>query len=243
MPTEPNPNPSPSAPSPDPNAGTPPATPTQPASGSPATPEAAPTGTDLGGTPADPNAPKDPNAPAAPAATTDLGADSEEPKKDEPAANPYHGAPEGDYEDLKAPDGFVIDETLKAEFTPIAKELGLSTKGVEKLIDYKAKLDKQTVENWGNHLSQLKEQAKADPEIGGAKYNPTLQAAIQARDKFGTPGFKKMLNDYGVGAHPEMIRFLSKVQATMGEKPSLGSGDGQGVVQKPLHEILYKDTP
>jgi hypothetical protein len=50
-----------------------------------------------------------------------------------------------------------------------------------------------------------------------------------------------MLNDYGVGAHPEMIKFLSKVQSTMGEKPSLGNGDGPGNPPKALHDILYKD--
>lgn len=134
-----------------------------------------------------------------------------------------------------------MDAELLAEATPVAKELNLSAKGLQKLADLKAKDVKLSLERWGNHLGELKTQAQADPEIGGSKYQPAVAAARQAITKFGTPAFRKMLNDYGVGAHPEMIRMLSKVAKVTGETPTLEHGGGAGATELPLHEILYKD--
>lgn len=176
---------------------------------------------------------------------TDLGAEDDK-KEEEAAPIPgaeFYGAPEGeaDYEAFVAPDGLQIDETLAAEFKPIAKELNLNQKGAQKLVDLKAKDVQNQIKRWGDHLVELKTIAQKDPEIGGAEYPKAVSVAKGAITKFGTPEFRKMLNDYGVGAHPEMIRFMRKVGLAMGETPALGNGDSAGVVQKPLHEILYKD--
>jgi hypothetical protein len=186
------------------------------------------------------------NEPAAPGGT-DLGSDDTQelnadgtPKaKEAPAQNEFHGFPESGEFELTVPDGFVADDTLKGEFAPIAKELDLSGKGIQKLVDLKAKMDQQAVSRWGDHLVSLKAEAQKDPEIGGAKYSEAVQLAKQTIGKFGTPAFRKMLNDYGVGAHPEMIRYMSNVARATGETPVLDGGAGPGVVQKPLHDILY----
>lgn len=174
--------------------------------------------------------------------TTDLG--EEDPKPEDEAAPyaEYHTPPEGDYEDFVLPDGAVADEAIKLEFLPIVKELGLSQKGAQKLVDFKSKLDTLQLKNWSNHLVELKATAQKDPEIGGAKYQPAVAQAKAAIAKFGTPGLRKMFNDYGVGNHPEMIRFMAKIGAATGETPALEPGGGAGVVNKPLHEILYKDS-
>jgi len=175
---------------------------------------------------------------------TDLGA---EPEADADAGEvppyaEYHGVPEGEYEDFQLPDGAVADEALAAEFRPFAKELGLSQKGAQRLVDFKAKLDQRQLEVWHDHLQNLRGQAQAHPEIGGGKYNEAVGLGRQVIAKFGTPGLRKMMNDYGVGAHPEMIAFMARIGRTVGETPALGNGDSAGAGQKPLHEILYKDS-
>lgn len=150
--------------------------------------------------------------------------------------------PEGEYEDFQLPDGAVADEVLAAEFRPFAKELGLSQKGAQKLVDFKAKLDQRQLEIWHGHLQELKTQAQAHPEIGGAKYAEAVGLGRQVIAKFGTPGLRKVMNDYGVGAHPEMIAFMARIGRAVGETPALKNGDSAGNGQKPLHEILYKDS-
>lgn len=203
---------------------------------------ASPAATDLGAE----EKPKEP-APAEP----DLGATPEGEKKDEPAKTPaeeraaaaaaFYGAPEAeaDYEFI-APDGMAVDKDLAAEFSPIAKELNLNQAGAQKLIDLKIADNRRTIERWGNHLSDLRTEAKADPEIGGAKYDESLRSARGVLAKFGTPELRKAMNHYGIGAHKEMIRFLSRIGAATGEPKPLGNGDSGVVETKPLHEILYK---
>jgi len=179
---------------------------------------------------------------------TDLGSDETDSatdtgeKKDEAKAPEFFGAPEnGEYADFVLPDGAEADPALKAEFIPIVKELGLNQAGAQKLVDFKAKLDQHTVQTWGNHVKELKETAMKDPEIGGGNYQPAITASKQAISKFGTPEFRKMLNHYGVGAHPEMIRFLSKVGQATGETTIPLGGGATTVAEKPLHELMYKD--
>jgi hypothetical protein len=178
------------------------------------------------------------------AAATDLGADDPDTpaeKEEKPEVNEYHGAPEGDYEDFILPDGAPADDELKAEFIPIVKELGLSQKGAQKLVDMKAKMDGLQLQRWSNHLNELREQAKADPDIGGPKYAAAVASGKGVIAKFGSPEFRQMLNHYGVGAHPEMIKFMAKVGAAMGETPAVNNGGGTSDTKRPLHEILYKD--
>lgn len=177
---------------------------------------------------------------------TDLGAEDEQTDKtaDTPPYAEYITPPaEGKYEAFTLPDGFQADEELTNEFTPVANELGLSQKGAQKLVDHYAKIEQKKLERWGGHLKELKALAQKDPEIGGARYPAAVAAGRSVISKFGTPGLRKLMNDYGVGAHPEMIRFMAKIGAAMGETPTPTSGEGGQGVRKdtPLHELMYKD--
>ena len=172
--------------------------------------------------------------------TTDLGAEE---TKEEDKAPKYFGAPEGGaYADPTLPDGVVAHPELKSQFDPIAAELGLNQEGYQKLVDFYAQEKQNELQTWGNHLKELKTSAQADPEIGGKNYDANVAVGRKVISKFGTPAFRQMLNGYGVGAHPEMIRFLANVGKATGETPTVtDSGDAGGVVKdKPLHEILYK---
>lgn len=54
-------------------------------------------------------------------------------------------------------------------------------------------------------------QTKADPEIGGAKFDATMADAARARAQFFNPEFDKMLDTTGLGNHPEFVRAWAKV--------------------------------
>lgn len=234
MPTENEQTPTPQG---TPATGTPPATgsATEPTSGtlqSPAQSQPETSGsTDLGATPT-------PEAPA-----TDLGAEEETPEAPKPPE--FFGAPEGDatYEAFTLPEGSVANPELQESFTSVAKELGLNQAGAQKLVDYKMKLDQAQIKAWGDHLVELKTIARADPEIGGSKYDPAVAASRQVIAKFGTPALRKVMDAYGVGAHPEMIRFMAKIAHVTGETPTRGVREGSGTAaEKPLHELFYGDS-
>lgn len=181
---------------------------------------------------------------------TDLGADDEATTAAADAAaaadpkpgEAFQGAPEGDtpYEGLAMPDGYEPDEELTSLVTPIAKELNLNKDGMQKLVDLKPKMDQIALARWKGHVADLKKEAQADPEIGGAKYAPAVAAGRAVIAKFGNENFKKMLNYYGIGAHPEMIRFMDKIAKATGETPTPPSeGGGTASVDTPLHELMY----
>jgi len=184
---------------------------------------------------------------------TDLGSDAPAPDAEAPAEKPlpefFGELPEGsDYEPFTLPEGSVADPELQTDFSGLAKELKLNQAGAQKLVDYKTKLDQHQLKKWGEHTAELRSKAKADPEIGGAKYDAAVAAGRTAIAKFGGNAaqiaeLKQVMNHYGVGAHPAMIRFMSNIARATGETPTIGGAGGSGgSVEKPLHELFYGDN-
>jgi hypothetical protein len=165
---------------------------------------------------------------------------------DKPPVPEFFGAPTNedgtpaDYADFTLPEGSVADPELKESFSGLAKKLGLNQKGAQELVSYKAQLDQKAIKDWTSHLETVKAAAKADPEIGGAKYAESVTLGRAVIAKF-NPKLTKVMNDYGVGAHPEMIRFMANIARATGETPSGGTGGSGGSVEKPLHELFYGD--
>lgn len=192
----------------------------QPSSGAPATPEAAKS----------PEAPKVVEPPEAPTLLGDK-APAPPPKTDEakpaeqapaePAAPEAAPAEPVKYEAFNLPDNFVPDPKGMEEFTSILGESRGSQELGQKLVDLyvreAAKMQQaaydafsKTVETWSN-------EAKADPEIGGNRLETNLRQAGSVIERFGSQALRDVFNLTGVGNHPEMIRFLSKVGAFMAE--------------------------
>ena len=81
------------------------------------------------------------------------------------------------------------------------------------------------------------EDSKSDSEFGGDGFNENIAAAKSALDKFGTPELTKLMDDFGVGNHPEMIRFMVRVgRQTMEDVPGGGAPQGDS---KSAVDVLY----
>lgn len=110
-----------------------------------------------------------------------------------------------------------LDADTLGKYTPVFKELGLNQEQAQKLVDLrKAELESET-----NSFNEIREgwvkSAKEDKEMGGQKFSETVSNAQQAIAKYGTPELKAVFDQYGIGDHPEMIRFAAKVGALMRE--------------------------
>lgn len=175
---------------------------------------------------------------------SDSAADSGTPNADgtaaapTPASNPAtpQGAPET-YE-FKTLDGAALNAASVAEFSVIAKELGLPQDAAQKLIDtltpsFQERGKQSIADAVATYRADLVTQVKADKELGGDKLDANLAIAKKARDAFGTPALRTLLNQSGLGDHPEVIRMFYKVgQAisedklvTGGTKPTKGEVD------------------
>ena len=123
--------------------------------------------------------------------------------------------PPDTYADFVMPEGVELDSALLTEATPLFKELGLNQDQAQKLVDFQAKQAQASSESQVDAFNQLmndwQEQSKNDKEFGGDKFEENVGIARSAIDKFGTPELKQLLEEHGVGNHPEVIRFMVKV--------------------------------
>lgn len=160
--------------------------------------------------------------------------------KDDPSSK----VPEDGKYDLKMPEGVEVDAELLAAVGPEFKDLGLTQAQAQKLTDkfievQSARMGKQK-EAWGKTLSDWVDTAKADKEIGGAKWNETVSSATRAVNTLGTPELKEYFEASGGGNHPELIRFMAKVGAMIKED-NPASGNSPGKVKADTATILYPD--
>lgn len=165
-------------------------------------------------------------------------------------------APEGPPEayDLTAPEGLTLDAETLAEADPVFRELGLTNDAANKLIPVAAKFAERvqaqtaaaaqealTAEVTAQRKAWAQE-AQADPEIGGANWDATLDMSAKALDALGYPKgspFRKFLTASGLGNHPEMIRAMRKVGELVSEDGDFVRSDAGAPVKKSREEVLY----
>ena len=139
-------------------------------------------------------------------------------------------APE-DYEDFKAPEGIALDTEVTTEFKGLAKELNLSQDAAQKVADLGAKM----AQKWATQQTEAISKAhaewidgtKTDKEIGGDKLPENLAMAKKALEAFGTPELRKLLNDSGLGNHPEVIRMFYRTGKAISEDRVLTGAAGE----------------
>jgi hypothetical protein len=147
------------------------------------------------------------------------------------------GAPES-YE-FKQADGQAFDASVITAYADVAKELNLSQDSAQKVIDKVAPVlqARQAEQIQAAHAAWI-EGAKADKEFGGDKLTENLSVAKKAMDKFGTPELKTLLNQSGLGNHPEIIRAFYRAGKSISEDTFVG---GRAAQQggKSLADRLY----
>ena len=123
---------------------------------------------------------------------------------------PKAGAPEV-YE-FKAAEGQTFDPEFVKSYSEVARELNLTQEAAQTMIDKVGPvLAKQQQAQIAQVRNDWAEASKVDAEFGGTKFNENLAIAKQSIDKFATPEFKQMLDDTGLGNHPEWIRYCYRV--------------------------------
>ena len=123
--------------------------------------------------------------------------------------------PPDTYADFVMPEGIDVDAAAIAEALPVFKELGLTQDAAQKLVDFQAARVQAEGQKQVDAFTQLKQdwhdQSVNDSEFGGDAFAENVALAQSALNNFGTPELKQLMEDYGVGNHPEMLRFMVKV--------------------------------
>jgi hypothetical protein len=134
------------------------------------------------------------------------------------------GAPEKyefTFEEGQAPDPSVLQD-----FTSLAKELDLPQDKAQAILSKMSPvIAAQNAQRLEAASKQWAQESTANPEFGGAKLQENLGIAKGALDKFGTPKFVEMLNQSGLGNHPEVIGFLYRAGKAMSSDSIVTGGN------------------
>lgn len=169
-------------------------------------------------------------------------------KLENDAKNPVNQVPEDGKYNLKMPEGIELDTALLDGIAPTLKDLNLSHSQAQALVDkfieaQTAKSQAKTKE-WGETVAGWQDEAKKDPDIGGAKWEETKAASTRAIRVLGTPALTKYLEASGAGNHPELIRIMAKVGSMVSEDDPAISENPGGKGGKDASARLYPDdTP
>lgn len=168
------------------------------------------------------------------------------------------GAPEK-YE--LALEGVDLDPELVAEAEPILRELNLTNEQANALLPIAPKIMEKAqnatmqalLDAGAAQRTAWLNEMKADPEIGGNKFDETIHVAAKALDTMGFTKtghgedgkephpFRKALDESGFGNHPDMARILRRLGEAVGEDGMFVRSDAGGREDLPAWKVMYPE--
>jgi hypothetical protein len=144
---------------------------------------------------------------------------------DNPPAAESDAAPAAvEYEPFQLPEGMTADEEILGEFKTLAKEKGLSQEDAQKFVAIQAKVAEKQQAAVQAMKAQWVEASKTDKEFGGDALEENLGVAKRALDTLATPQLRQLLNESGLGNHPEVIRHFVRVGKAISEDGRVVTG-------------------
>lgn len=191
----------------------------------------------------DPNKSDEENAAAKAEHDKNKPADDDKSKDD-----PANKVPEDGKYTLTMPEGVEVDQELVDALGPDFKDMGLTNAQAQKLadkfIEIQTKRAQSRAKDWGDTVQKWADDAKADPDIGGDKFDSSVKNAQRFLGKFATPALREYLNASGGGNHPELIRVFAKAGELIREDdPATGGAEGKGKPAEPAHVLFPNDAP
>ncbi len=116
--------------------------------------------------------------------------------------------------------------------------------------DQRAGIEKETTEkvqakakaDMASAITSWQETVKADPTIGGEKYEATLVDVAAGIKAVGTEGLVKLLDATGLRHHPDVARAFAKI-GSMLKEGTFRTGTAPAGKPKSIGEVLYDKSP
>jgi len=151
-----------------------------------------------------------------------------------------------DYSAIKLPEGVTLDTELLNTLEPKFKEVGLPQEAVAKLVEAHAQAIAQAEEKreadfktW--MAEQTKQHQAAVKKEWGLQYDANLAVAQRGIARFMSPEAKALLDETGLGNHPEFVKAFFQIGKMVSEDtpPSGQAPSGNG---RTAAEVLYGST-
>lgn len=150
--------------------------------------------------------------------------------------------------DLTIPEGYEVVEPLKNEFLEILNDTNLSAKDRsnallllhQKTLDAAQEADRNA---FTAMQDEWKNEAKADPDIGGPKLQATLTNVAKLIDEYGDDNLRQVFNYTGAGNNVHIIKFLNKVAVQLTEGSHVGGSPRGELTPDEKAQRLYPSMP
>jgi len=172
---------------------------------------------------------------------------------------PETRAPE-EYANFSLPEGVTMDETQTVEFKSFAKEQDLTQEQAQKVLEFGGAKLKALVEapykEWSETQKKWQAEVKADPDIGGTKYEESVKAAAMVfvpgeSNPFVKTGeeaqaLRQALFVTGAGNNPAMVKFFVNIGRLLAEPGPLRGApvalDKQGDLLAKMYPMMSEQT-
>ena len=115
--------------------------------------------------------------------------------------------------EFNLPEGMEMDTVMVEKAEPLFKDLGLSQEQADKVVELyagqiqtQAEAYQKTIEGWKDETIKTL----------GSTWQAELSVATRFIDKYGTEEVRTVLNDTGLGNHPEVVKMFIKAGKAFG---------------------------
>jgi hypothetical protein len=131
-----------------------------------------------------------------------------------PAEDPKEGEGEAEPEDygtFDLPEDVTIDQAALDTALPEFREAGLTKAQAQTAIGLYIKLQAKQAEAQAAQVAEWAKAVTTDKEIGGGRWAENRAVIARARDQFATPELVQLMEQTGLGSHPEVIKLFVRV--------------------------------
>lgn len=145
--------------------------------------------------------------------------------------------------EVKLPEGVEADPALLEAVKSAAKDGESAQALVDKFFEVQKAADERARAAWETQQRQWVEQLRAAPDIGGERWSESLQHAARAMQQFGSPELRKLLDDTGLGNHPELVKCFIAVGKALAEDTVAGTAAAAAPSREQGLRSLYTNSP
>ncbi len=150
------------------------------------------------------------------------------------------------YEAFTLQDGLTMEAESLGEVTSLFSELGLPQDKAQKIVDtfgkvgpgvMKGAIEKLFAAEADAQVKAWEQESRTATDIGGANFDAAISESQAAIARFGSPAFKALLDTFGLGNHPEVIRTFRGIGKAISEDTHVKAGTTQ--IGKKATEVMY----
>lgn len=152
---------------------------------------------------------------------------------------------------IKLPEGMKSDDPLLVEYSGIMSDDKLAPlERGQKLLDLYhgavKKAGESNVEAWNTVKETWVKEIKADPEIGGVKFDQSKTTIARAIDSMGqekAAAFREALDVTGAGDNPAVFRGMLELASKLTEGGHVAGAPAQQGAKPSIKEAFYPNSP